>query len=135
MTHDYSVRVLQDRRPSAGQLLELALVTKHEAQQQATMRHWLLQLGEPSGKPLGSEEPPVFMHWNSNPLLPPPTPQAANCALSSPPWPCSESAPSGEESDLCRVPLQFLSQSKLETFDAEIEGVKKKAKSAHDTAS
>jgi len=123
----------QDARPSASHLLELPLIYKHEAQQEQTMSDWLLLVGEPSGKPAGTEEAPVFMHWNSNPLLPPPTPQSASKRALSP-TPCTAVGVQSEgaelESDLSRVPLQFLSQSQLDTFDAEMQSIKKKAKAA-----
>ena len=38
------------------------------------MRDWLLEIGEPRGESEDSEEP-VFMRWNSNPLLLAPTPR------------------------------------------------------------
>jgi len=97
------------------------------------MSEWLLLVGEPSGKPAGTEEAPVFMHWNSNPLLPPPTPQGASKRPLLP-TPCTAVRVQSEgpelESDLSRVPLQFLSQSHLDTFDAEMQSVKKKVKAA-----
>jgi hypothetical protein len=65
---------IQDMRPTAEKLLDLPLFAKHTACQQEKMREWLLMLGEPSGERANKDEI-VFMHWNSNPLLPPPTPR------------------------------------------------------------
>jgi hypothetical protein len=65
---------MQDMRPTAEKLLDLPLFAKHTACQQEKMRAWLLMLGEPSGERANKDEI-VFMHWNSNPLLPPPTPR------------------------------------------------------------
>lgn len=130
---------MQDPRPTAAKLLELPLISQHQARQEETMREWLESLGEPSSSP---SDPPVFMYWNSNPLLPPPTPQGAQVSkrgrpLSPPPSERATSLrpPQGEETDtdLTRVPLQFLLGPNLEslaTLEAESEAQSKKLKTA-----
>ena len=112
------------------------------------MRAWLREVGEPRVCYDEGEEP-EFTNWNSNPLLPLlplKTPrevtQEAGCGkreLSPPTIGDSSQSPfddPGEasglelnsENDLSRVPLQFLSGSNLEDFEAQVGSVKKKAK-------
>ena len=133
--------VPQAKRPTAEMLLQMPLVTRNVEREEETTRKWLLQLGEPNGKPAGAQEPLIFMHWNSNPLLPPPTPLGSTSEGTWLPATSTdvagarqeETAPAlnqENETDLSRVPLQFLSQSNLESFDAEIEALKKKPKNS-----
>ena len=133
---------VQDPRPTAAKLLELPLILQHQARQEETVREWLQCLGEPSTSP---SDPPVFMHWNSNTLLPPPTPQGAEGSKRPLSPPLSARAASlrplqGEEAepDLTRVPLQFLFGPNLESQGLatleESEAISKKPKTATQSA-
>ena len=140
---------MQEARPDAEKLLQLPIFAEHEGCQEETMRAWLCEVGEPRVCCDEGDEP-EFTNWNSNPLLPLlplKTPrevtQEAGCGKRelSPPATVGGSSQSqvgdaaeasgsepNSENDLSRVPLQFLSGSNLEDFEAQVGSVKKKAK-------
>jgi hypothetical protein len=73
-TYGLACACVQEARPEAEKLLLSPLFEEHELRQEDTMRNWLLEIGEPRGESEDGEEP-VFMRWNSNPLLLAPTPR------------------------------------------------------------
>ena len=108
-------------RPMAETLLRMPFITMHDGQQERLMRAWLEKLGQPDGK----EEAPIFMQWDCNPLLPPPTPQGARRSRS--PTPSSHAVCGPERQadqvldsrDLERCPLQFLLDSNQVRLDGD----------------
>ena len=102
-------------------LLRMPFITMHEGQQERLMRAWLEKLGQPDGK----EEAPIFMQWDCNPLLPPPTPQGARRSRSPTPSSHAVCGPDGQADqvldsrDLDRCPLQFLLDSNQVRLDGD----------------